>query len=115
MNEKKFNIHISEGNVNIGSATQGDKNDISVSSQKIDTNVDENYIGFLKSLSELRNTANISDDQTSSLTADVTELREIIENSSQPKNSFIDKVRELYEKYSWASDALKKLFATVFV
>lgn len=115
MNENRFNINISGGNVNIGTATQGDKNHISVSSQNIDTNVDENYIDFLKSLSELRNTVNISDDQINSLTADVRELREIIENSSQPKDSFIDKVRELYEKYSWASGALKKLFTTVFV
>lgn len=113
MSDKNLNINVSGGNINVGSVSQGDNNGISIESQKITTHFDEKYLAFYEDISELKKTTGVKQDQIDSLISDIKTIQRILEKNSEPKDSLINKAKELYEKYSWAAGALKTLFAAV--
>ncbi len=114
MNDKDLKINVSGGNVNIGSISQGNNNDVSIQSQNINTNIDENFSEFFQTINKLKTEQGISEQHLDSLITEVKSIREILEKDAS-NNSVMNEAKKLYEKYSWAADALKKLLSAIFI
>ena len=114
MKNKGIKVNVSGGNVNIGSISQGDNNKASIKSQNINTNFDKNFTDFFQTINRLKTEQNIGEQRMDSLITEVKSIRNILEKGTS-NNSVMDEAKKLYEKYSWAADALKKLFSAIFI
>ncbi len=114
MNDKDIKINVSGGNVNIGSITQGDNNKSSIKSKNINTDFDKNFTEFFQAVNKLKTEKNISEQRMGWLISEVKSMRHVLEKDAS-NSAVMDEAKKLYEKYSWAADALKKLFSAIFI
>lgn len=114
MSDKNIDVKITGGNVNIGSVSQGDHNKAAVDSQEIVANFDRDFLEFFQHVNNLQPERGVSRKELDSLITEVKSIRDLFEKGAS-RSSIIDGAKELYEKYGWAADALKKLFTTIFI
>lgn len=102
MKKGNINISISGGHSDFGNIVQGDKNQISLKQHK------EHLANFFEEVVRL-SAANVKAQE------DLNKLRkDILELTAKPSEvSLTERFKELYEKYEWAIDPLKKLFSLV--
>lgn len=102
MSKGNININVSGGNSNFNNIVQGDKN-------KVSTTNNNALADFYSEIEQLRTAQNVSEQETAELKQEVEAL---INKDNQDDLS--NKVRRLYEKYSWAIDPIRKLVSIVF-
>ena len=115
MNNGKININISGGTSNIGNVSQGDNNTNTVKSQSINLEADAAFLQFFENLHKNSISAEISEERISELQAEVELLKQSMAAGSTSEESLTQIAKNLYEKYGWAGDALKKLFTVIAV
>lgn len=115
MSNGKININISGGTSNIGNISQGDDNTNVVQSQTINSETDEAFALFFEHLQSASANSQIQEQQISDLKAEVESLKESLEAGSTSDDSLAQIAKNLYEKYGWAADILKKLFTVLGV
>lgn len=111
MSGGKIDLSVSGGNVNIGNLSQGDGNTLTSAAQTIHIEHEQAFAAAFAAL-EARH-AGQDDAQLRALQAELATLKQQLAQTPQPPESLIDKARALYQRYGWAGDLLKKLYATV--
>lgn len=98
-NKGGININISGGSTDFGNIVQGDNNTIHSKKNNVISQ-------FHSEIAELLKMGKATQDQVDCLTRDVNSILQ----SAGDKDVF-DRAKELYQKYSWAIEPLKKLFS----
>jgi hypothetical protein len=101
MNKGNINITVSGGSSDFGNIVQGDRNKISISQAKA-------LQDFYSNISDLQKSQKITIDEIERLRLDVESVIQGYEGSD-----LIDKIKIIYDKYSWALEPLKKLFSII--
>ncbi|MDR7121980.1 hypothetical protein [Rheinheimera soli] len=101
MSKGNINITISGGSGEFGNIVQGDNNNMSSTTKRA-------LEDFNSNISDLIRTGNVTEDQIESLKREV----DLLARGNNDKD-LVDRARVLYEKYSWAINPLKKLFAII--
>ena len=107
-NELKINV--SGGNAIFGNVSQGDQNTEVATNQGIAAPTDQAFADFFAALDKRSAQA----DQIAALREQVTALQAALDQGRTDKlGSVVKAAKEIYEKYGWAGDLLKKLFELV--
>ncbi|WP_100635311.1 hypothetical protein [Marinomonas sp. ef1] len=101
MSKGNINITISGGSGKFGNIVQGDNNNMSSTTKRA-------LEDFNSDISDLLRVGKVTEDQIESLKREVDLLTQVNNDKD-----LVDRARALYEKYSWAIDPLKKLFAII--
>ena len=108
MSKGDIKINISGGNAEFGNISQGDNSNLKY--VKKTSFSPESIEEFYTTIQEISRAKSIDVEQLESLKNEVESLR-----SNPEDQDFVLKAKELYEKYSWAIDPLKKLFSMVLL
>ncbi len=111
MTGKGINFNISGGNVNLGPVVQGDSNTVSSQSQIMETISERSLAAFVKEIGALSSSRGVSAGERDALLEEVRGVRDAMRREDKPSAPpIVKKIEELYDKYGWAVDVLRKLF-----
>lgn len=111
MNDKKLNIQVGGGALNIGAITQGDNSDISVGAQTVQA--ERGFDTFFTSLDQLEESHRARGTEIELLRNEIQQMRGVLESEPDGTMDYPKLLRDLIDRYGWAADLLKKLFALV--
>lgn len=109
MSDGKITINVSGGDPNFATISQGDNN--TIESQLNVSAMNQAFTDFFTQLDKLVGSETIPANQITELKNEIVTLQEMIEASQPAQDSLIQIAKVLYEKYGWAADILKKLWA----
>ena len=75
--------------------------------------IDDAFAAILKSLDDRAATDSEHREEIAQLQTEITALQKRLSESDKEDESLLDVVHAMYDKYGWATDLLRKLFAVV--